>query len=268
VAHHFGHEVHTRGGGHGRPAIVRARAVNRAALAAWPRASTSAAHRSRRRSTRARLSPRPLQLGPQCSRGRPPSPAAPGSEPAVSPHRSDIRPRPPVTAKNAELRNMARASPPSLLDHRGFPPCGCFSLSAFLSAQTHEGYRARLASPVPQCTRDCDTTSQGRHSGREATGDREASRRSSRPRGSRASAHPFSTFRPDSGWARPFRVNDFVDRVGGPWTGHLTKPAQVCFCNEGWICEAHPDQPHQHDGVRPCNPDDPPRMPDGWQSKT
>jgi hypothetical protein len=26
----------------------------------------------------------------------------------------------------------------------------------------------------------------------------------------------------------------------GPWTGHLTKPAQVCFCNEGWICEQHP----------------------------
>ena len=24
------------------------------------------------------------------------------------------------------------------------------------------------------------------------------------------------------------------------WVGHLTKPAQVCFCNEGWICEQLP----------------------------
>ena len=28
----------------------------------------------------------------------------------------------------------------------------------------------------------------------------------------------------------------------GPWVGHLTKPAQVCFRNEGWICEQHPEQ--------------------------
>ena len=26
----------------------------------------------------------------------------------------------------------------------------------------------------------------------------------------------------------------------GPWIGHQAKPAQVCFCNEGWICERHP----------------------------
>jgi hypothetical protein len=26
-----------------------------------------------------------------------------------------------------------------------------------------------------------------------------------------------------------------------PVVGHLTKLAQVCFCNEGWICEARPD---------------------------
>jgi hypothetical protein len=30
---------------------------------------------------------------------------------------------------------------------------------------------------------------------------------------------------------------------GETWTlaGHLTKRAQVCICNEGWICEQHPD---------------------------
>ena len=33
----------------------------------------------------------------------------------------------------------------------------------------------------------------------------------------------------------------------GPWTGHLTKPAQVCFCNEGWICEQHSDEGWPHD---------------------
>jgi len=26
-----------------------------------------------------------------------------------------------------------------------------------------------------------------------------------------------------------------------PLVGHLTKPAQVGFCNEGWICEQHAD---------------------------
>jgi hypothetical protein len=33
----------------------------------------------------------------------------------------------------------------------------------------------------------------------------------------------------------------------GPWTGHLTKPAQVCFCNEGGICEQHSDEGWPHD---------------------
>ena len=33
----------------------------------------------------------------------------------------------------------------------------------------------------------------------------------------------------------------------GSWTGHLTKPAHLCFCNEGWICEQHLDQGWPHD---------------------
>jgi hypothetical protein len=28
----------------------------------------------------------------------------------------------------------------------------------------------------------------------------------------------------------------------GPYTGHLTKPAQVCVCDDGWTCEQHPEQ--------------------------
>jgi hypothetical protein len=32
----------------------------------------------------------------------------------------------------------------------------------------------------------------------------------------------------------------------GPWTGHLTKPAQVCYCADGWICEKHPEQGWPH----------------------
>jgi hypothetical protein len=60
----------------------------------------------------------------------------------------------------------------------------------------------------------------------------------------------------------------------GPWTGHQTKPAQVCFCNDGWICEQHPEQGWPHDDCGGpgmpcprCNADDRPRMPEGWQSK-
>lgn len=53
-----------------------------------------------------------------------------------------------------------------------------------------------------------------------------------------------------------------------------TKPAQVCFCNEGWICEAHPDRGWPHDecvgpGVPSpvCQPaEGRPRMPQGWVS--
>jgi hypothetical protein len=51
------------------------------------------------------------------------------------------------------------------------------------------------------------------------------------------------------------------------------EPAQVCFCNEGWICEQQPEQgwPCDDCGGRGapcprCNTDDPPRMPQGWQS--
>ena len=32
----------------------------------------------------------------------------------------------------------------------------------------------------------------------------------------------------------------------GPWTGHLTKPMQVCGSGD-WVCEAHPDKPFPHD---------------------
>jgi hypothetical protein len=32
----------------------------------------------------------------------------------------------------------------------------------------------------------------------------------------------------------------------GPWTGHLTKPAQVHVCEDGWVCEKHPDQGWPH----------------------
>ena len=31
------------------------------------------------------------------------------------------------------------------------------------------------------------------------------------------------------------------------WTGHLTKPMQVCFCDGGWVCEQHPDKLSPHD---------------------
>ncbi len=46
-----------------------------------------------------------------------------------------------------------------------------------------------------------------------------------------------------------------------------------CFCSEGWICEQHPEQgwPRRLRGpgmpCPRCNRDDPPRMPEGWQSK-
>lgn len=43
--------------------------------------------------------------------------------------------------------------------------------------------------------------------------------------------------------------------------------------DEGWICEAHPDQPSMHDDCREagepcplCNAGDPPRKPNGWVS--
>ena len=60
----------------------------------------------------------------------------------------------------------------------------------------------------------------------------------------------------------------------GPWTGHLTKPMQVCYCDGDWICEQHPDKPYPHDlcigpgMVCPrCYPDPArPPLPDGWQS--
>jgi hypothetical protein len=52
-----------------------------------------------------------------------------------------------------------------------------------------------------------------------------------------------------------------------------TKWEQVCFCNEGWIYEQHPDLGWPHDDCAGpgmpcprCNPTDPPRMPEGWQS--
>lgn len=58
-----------------------------------------------------------------------------------------------------------------------------------------------------------------------------------------------------------------------PWVGHLTKPVQVCFCNDGWICEEHPEQGWPHgDCSGPCmpchrcNPGDPPQLPSGWHS--
>jgi hypothetical protein len=33
----------------------------------------------------------------------------------------------------------------------------------------------------------------------------------------------------------------------GPWTGHLTKPAQHHVCEDGWICEQHPEKGWPHD---------------------
>ena len=60
----------------------------------------------------------------------------------------------------------------------------------------------------------------------------------------------------------------------GPWIGHLTKPVQVCACNEGWRCEEHPDWGWPHDdcpgpGVpcAVCNSESPPRLPADWESK-
>jgi hypothetical protein len=47
----------------------------------------------------------------------------------------------------------------------------------------------------------------------------------------------------------------------------------TCFGNEGWICESHPDQGWPHDDCAGpgepcprCDTDDPPRLPDDWQS--
>jgi hypothetical protein len=63
--------------------------------------------------------------------------------------------------------------------------------------------------------------------------------------------------------------------AGGPWIRHVTKPARVCFCNEGWICEAHRDLGWPHDDCAGpgmpcprCNADDPPRMPTAGRHAT
>jgi hypothetical protein len=37
----------------------------------------------------------------------------------------------------------------------------------------------------------------------------------------------------------------------GPWIGHLTKAAQMHVCNDGWICEEHPEQGYPHDDCGP-----------------
>jgi hypothetical protein len=39
-----------------------------------------------------------------------------------------------------------------------------------------------------------------------------------------------------------------------PWTGHLTTPMQVHVCEDGWICEGHPDRgwPHGDCAGREC----------------
>jgi hypothetical protein len=60
----------------------------------------------------------------------------------------------------------------------------------------------------------------------------------------------------------------------GPSTRHLTKPAQVHVCEDGWICEQHPEQGWPHDDCagpgRPCTLCQPsegkPRLPGGWRS--
>ena len=60
----------------------------------------------------------------------------------------------------------------------------------------------------------------------------------------------------------------------GPWTGHLTALERVCFCVNGWVCEAHPECGWPHDqcagaGVPcpRCHPAGaPPPMPAGWRS--
>ena len=53
------------------------------------------------------------------------------------------------------------------------------------------------------------------------------------------------------------------------WVGHLTKPAQVCFCNEGWICEQLPIKDGRTiSAVGPgmpcprCDAHEPPRLPE------
>src|SRR5262245_12871849 len=65
-----------------------------------------------------------------------------------------------------------------------------------------------------------------------------------------------------------FDVWRLNDARGGSWTGHLTKPAPVCFCNKGWICERHPEQGWPHVGCAGpgtpcarCGGDDSARLP-------
>jgi hypothetical protein len=69
-------------------------------------------------------------------------------------------------------------------------------------------------------------------------------------------------------------VGVIMDEARGPWTGHLTKPAQQHTCEAGWICEQHPEQGWPHDDCAgpgmpclTCNRESPPRMPRDWQSK-
>jgi hypothetical protein len=47
-----------------------------------------------------------------------------------------------------------------------------------------------------------------------------------------------------------------------------------CHCADGWICEAHPDQPWPHDDCAgpgmpgpQCDADEPPRLPEAWKPK-
>jgi hypothetical protein len=87
---------------------------------------------------------------------------------------------------------------------------------------------------------------------------------------------PESEMTPHDRFARAIERRDTLIRdrriaeSAGRRSTDRTKPAQVCFCNEGWICEQHPDQGWPHDdcagpGKRCfwCNTDDPPRMPQG-----
>lgn len=91
---------------------------------------------------------------------------------------------------------------------------------------------------------------------------------------------PESAMTPHERFARAIERRDTLIRdrriagSAGRRSTDRTKLAEVCFCNEGWICEQHPDQGWPHDdcagpGMRcsRCNTDDPPRMPQGWQSK-
>jgi hypothetical protein len=59
-----------------------------------------------------------------------------------------------------------------------------------------------------------------------------------------------------------------------PRIRQTTKPAQVCFCNEFWICERHPKLGWPHVGCdapgMPCrrrwSGDDRPPLPEDWES--